>query len=123
MNVVDSSAWLAWFMARKNADAFADVIENTENLVVPSVTLTEVFKFTFRHLGEAEALVHMAQMMEGTVVPLDGQLAIDAAELGLRHSLPLADSIIYATALRFDAVLWTQDADFEGLSGVKYFPG
>jgi predicted nucleic acid-binding protein len=121
MNVVDSSAWMAWFAASGNARNFGPAILDAENLLVPSVTLTEVFKSMFRQRGEAAAVRAVTQMEQGMVIPLDGSLALEAALCGLDRRLPLADSIIYATARRFGATLWTQDADFEGLPGVEYF--
>jgi len=122
MNVVDSSAWLSYFSDDKNAGAFAKPIEVIEELLVPSITLTEVFKCIMRQRSEDVALEAVAHMEQGKVVPLDSALAIDAAVYGLKHKLPLADSIIYATAKKFSAVIWTQDADFKALSDVKYFP-
>ncbi|MEQ8952590.1 MAG: type II toxin-antitoxin system VapC family toxin [Gammaproteobacteria bacterium] len=120
MNVVDSSAWLAYLAGEPNAEHFASAIENTAQLLVPAITLSEVFKSLFRQRGEETALHAVGHMMEGKVVPLDATLAIDAASLGIEHSLPLADSIILATARKFDAVLWTQDADFEHLPKVNF---
>jgi len=122
MNVVDSSAWLSYFSDDKNAGAFAKPIEVIEELLVPSITLTEVFKCIMRQRSEDVALEAVAHMEQGKVVPLDSALAIDAAVYGLKHKLPLADSIIYATAKKFSAVIWTQDADLKPLSDVKYFP-
>jgi len=122
MNVVDSSAWLSYFSDDKNAGAFAKPIEVIEELLVPSITLTEVFKCIMRQRSEDVALEAVAHMEQGKVVPLDSALAIDAAVYGLKHKLPLADSIIYATAKKFSAVIWTQDADFKPLCDVKYFP-
>ena len=121
MNVVDSSAWLAYFEDERNADVFAPIIERYDQLLVPSLSLTEVFKFSCRNRDETIALNQIALMQLGVVVPLDENLALQAAELGLSYRLPLADSVIFATARRFGATLWTQDADFEGLPGVKYF--
>ena len=121
MNVVDSSAWLAYFADDRNANEFANPIENVEELLVPSITLTEVFKCIMRQGEEGSALQAIAHMKQGKVVSLDGTLAIDAAVFGLNLKLPLADSIIYATTKKFNATLWTQDADFEGLEGVRYF--
>ena len=92
-----------------------------EHLIVASIELTEVFKFIFRHGNERSALEAVAHMQRGQVVPMGSELAIDAAVIGLELRLPLADSIIYATARRFEAVLWTQDADFRDLPGVRYF--
>ena len=122
MNVVDSSAWISYFRGEKNAEKFASPIQNMEHLLVPSITLTEVFKYLYRYLDESSALQAIAHMNQGLVVPLDSKLAVDAAVMGLELKLPLADSIIYATARKFDAVVWSQDADFKDLPGVKYFP-
>ena len=122
MNVVDSSAWMAWFSGDRNTNAFAEPIRDIENLLVPSITLTEVFKSMLRQKGEDAALRSVTQMQQGLVVPLVSSLALDAAVFGIDHKLPLADSIIYATARKFDATLWTQDSDFDGLPGVRYFP-
>ena len=122
MNVVDSSAWLSYFAGDNNADIFAGPIENIEKLLVPSITITEVFKCILRQCDEDMALEAIAHMEQGQVISLDGHIAVNAAYYGHRYKLPLADSIIYATARKFDAVLWTQDADFETLEKVKYFP-
>ena len=122
MNVVDSSAWLSYLAGNNNAAEFAAPIENLEKLLVPSITLTEVFKCIMRQRGEGAALQVVAHMQQGKVVPLDSALAIDAAVFGLKYKLPLADSIIYATASKFSAVVWTQDADFKALPDVQYFP-
>ncbi|HDL08727.1 MAG TPA: type II toxin-antitoxin system VapC family toxin [Desulfobacteraceae bacterium] len=122
MNVVDSSAWLSYFAGDNNADIFAGPIENIEKLLVPSMTITEVFKCILRQCDEDMALEAIAHMEQGQVISLDGHIAVNAAYYGHRYKLPLADSIIYATARKFDAVIWTQDADFETLERVKYFP-
>lgn len=120
MNVVDSSAWLSYFAGDANAATFSRPIEKIDKLLVPSITLTEVFKCILRQRGEDTALEAIAHMEQGKIVPLDAPLAIDAAQYGIDLKLPLADSIIYATAQKFDAVLWTQDADFKSLDDVKY---
>ena len=120
MNVVDSSAWLSYFAGDNNAGEFATPIEDIENLLVPSITLTEVFKCIVRQRDGNAALQVIAHMEQGRVVALDSALAIDAAVFGLKYKLPLADSIIYATANKFSAVLWTQDADFKTLPDVQY---
>ena len=121
MNIVDSSAWLSYLAGDDNAEVFAGPIENTKELLVPSITLTEVFKCITRQREEGAALRVIAHMEQGRVISLDSALAIDAAVYGARHQLPLADSIIYATARKYNAELWTQDMDFEGLAGVSYF--
>jgi len=119
-NVVDSSAWLAWFANEPGAGSFADAIEDTDALVIPSICLAEVFKVIARQRGEGDALQAIAFMSQGRVVNLDANLAISAAVEGLAHKLPLADSIVYATARANDATLWTQDEDFEGIPGVRF---
>ena len=120
MNVVDSSGWLEYFADGPNAEFFAPAIEDTDNLVVPSLTIFEVFKKLLAQRSESEALQAAAAMQQGRVVDLDAGLSLEAARLSLECRLPLADSVILASAQAAKAELWTQDADFEGLAGVKY---
>lgn len=122
LNVVDSSAWLAYFADEPTAADFAAAIEDVARLVVPAICLTEVFKVVARERGEGDALQVAAVMQQGRVVTLDESLALAAAKVGLSHKLPLADSIVYATARTVGGVVWTQDDDFEALPGVHYFP-
>jgi len=118
--VVDSSGWIEYFIDGANAKYFATAIENTDNLIVPSIILTEVYRWMLRESSESDALTVAVVMKQGNVVALDGQLSIMAAEVSHRHKLPLADGIIYTTARQYSANLITQDADMEGLTGVKY---
>lgn len=120
--VVDSSGWLEYLADAANADFFAPAIEAPENLIVPTISILEVFKWVLRERGEDAALQAAALMQQGSVVDLDVALAVLASKLGLKHKLPLADSVILATARAYDAVLWTQDGDFEGVHGVRYRP-
>lgn len=119
MNVVDSSGWLEYFSGTPDSDFFAAAIEDVSHLIVPTISIHEVFKKVLRERGEGAALDVASQMRQGRVIPLDESLDLEAAELGLRHKLPLADSIILATARRFNATLWTQDLDFQGIPDVK----
>lgn len=121
MNLVDSSAWLEYFAAGPTAGRFASAIEATEELLVPSIVLLEVTRRVMQQRGEDAALQAAAVLHQGEIVPLDSGLALAAAKLGLENKLPMADSIIYATARQFGATLWTMDRDFEGLPNVKYF--
>jgi len=121
VNVIDSSAWLEYFSGGPNAAHFAAAIEDPNQRLVPSITLLEVFKRIAQQRDESTALQYIALMQQGTVIDLDADLALRAAVLGQRHKLPLADSIIYATAQRANATVWTQDADFAGLSDVRYW--
>ena len=120
MNVVDSSAWLEYFANGPNAGFFAKPIENVEELVVPSLSLFEAFKRFLQQRDENDAIQAVAIMQQGMVVDLDAAVALSAARLSVDHKLPLADSVILATAREHKATLWTQDADFEGLEDVRY---
>ena len=122
MNVVDSSAWLEYFADGPNAHEFASAIEDVESLLVPTICIYEVFKRVLQQREEGDALRAVAVMMQGRVVDLDATLAMTAAKLGRDHSLPLADSVVYTTALTTGATLWTQDSDFQGLEGVRFVP-
>ncbi len=121
MNIIDSSAWLSYFAGDANAKIFSRPIEDIEKLIVPSITITEVFKCILRQRDEDLALEAIAHMEQGNVVALDSALAIYAAQYGVEYKLPLADSIIYATAKKYNALIWTQDIDFKSLEGVKYY--
>ena len=120
MNVVDSSAWLEYFADGPNAGEFAKPIETTRSLIVPTLSLFEVFKRIAQQRGDDEALRSVAVMEQGKVVDLDRATALAAARLSIDHSIAMADGIILATAQRSGAILWTQDVDFEGLPGVRF---
>ncbi|MGV3666797.1 MAG: type II toxin-antitoxin system VapC family toxin [Leptospira bouyouniensis] len=121
MNVVDSSGWLEYFSGTNRANLFAEAIEKTENLIVPSLSLFEIFKKVYKEKGEDIALKIVAHMQQGKVINLDPRISIYAAKISVEKSIPMADSIIYATAQLNNAILWTQDNDFRGLQGVKFF--
>ena len=120
MNVVDSCAWLEYFADGANAAFFARAVENTEKLLVPTLSLYEVFKRVLQQRSESDALRVVAVMQQGTIVELDGRIALSAARISIAHKLPMADSVMLATARAFGATLWTQDDDFKGLGGVQY---
>ncbi len=121
MNVVDSSAWLEYFADGPNAPEFAKAIETTRSLIVPTLSLFEVFKRIAQQRGDDDALRAIAVMEQGKVVDLDRATALAAARLSIDHRLAMADSIMLATAQRNGAILWTQDADFRGLPGARFF--
>jgi len=120
MNLVDSCGWLEYFADGPNVRFFAKPIEDVDNLLVPTICLLEVFKRVFQQRGEAAALQAITNMQEGHVVSLDTPVALTAARISAELKLPLADSVVLATARAHDAVVWTQDADFENIPGVKY---
>ena len=120
MNVVDSSGWLEYFAHGPNADFFATAIEDISELVVPSISMYEVFKRVLQERGESDALQVVASMYQGLVVDLDTPIALSSARISVDLRLPMADSIILATARLYNAILWTQDSDFGSIEGVRY---
>jgi predicted nucleic acid-binding protein len=120
VNVVDSSGWLEYFADGPNAEFFSHAIETTAELLVPTVSLYEVFKRVMQQRGEGDALQAVALMQQGQIIELSSPLALSAARLSLEYHLPMADSMILASAKAHGATLWTQDADFEGVPGVRY---
>jgi toxin FitB len=121
VNLLDSSGWLEYFADGSNAEHFAEPLERLDELVVPTICLYEVFKVALREAGEAKALQAAAMMRRGKVVAINEELAVRAAKVSHEQKLPLADSIILATAQVYEAVIWTQDAHFKGKPLVKYF--
>jgi predicted nucleic acid-binding protein len=119
-NVVDSSGWLEYFADGPNADFFADAIQAIDRLIVPSLSIYEVHRRVLRERGQNEALVLSAQMQQGIVVNLTPSIAMAAAKLSVEARLPMADSVMLATARAHQADFWTQDSDFEGMDGVRY---
>jgi predicted nucleic acid-binding protein len=120
VNVVDSSGWLEYADDGANAKMFEAPLVDVSRLLVPAICLYEVFRKVLRDRGEESALALAAQMRQGRVVDLDGDLALEAARLGVELKLPLADSVILATARAHGATLWTQNEDFDGIAGVRY---
>ncbi len=121
MNVVDSCGWLEYFCNGPNAGEFAVPLQDTENLLVPTLSMYEVFKVALRERGEDAALQAVALMKQGRETPLNGNIAILAAKNSAETKMPMADSIILTTARVYQAIVWTQDDDFAGLDGVRYF--
>ncbi len=122
MNVVDSSAWLEYFADGPNARFFAPAIVDEKNLAVPTICIAEVFRRMLQQIGlDAGMRATAAMQRRGAVIELDASVARDAGRLGVELGLPMADSIVYATARALDAWVWTQDADFEDLPHVRYW--
>ncbi len=121
MNLVDSSAWLEYFADSRFAEHFAEPLANPDKLIVPTIVLYEVLKVVEREAGEEAALQVQAIMQKSITIPLDANLAIKAAGFSLQHGLPMADSIILATADECGATIWTLDVHFDQLPNVRYF--
>lgn len=120
MNLVDSCGWLEYFADGRNAYFFAEAIENTEELIVPTICITEVFKRILQQRNDNFALQAVALMRQGKIVDLNNHIAVHAAKWGHELKLPLVDSIIYATAGIYNAIIYTEDADFRDLERVRY---
>jgi toxin FitB len=120
MNIIDSSGWLEYFADGPNASFFSRPLQKTADLIVPTITIYEVFKVVLRQRNESDALQSVALMQQGSVVDLTSNISVLAAKLSIDHHLPMADSIILATAQVYKATIWTQDSDFKGIDGVQY---
>ena len=120
-NLIDSSAWLEYFAETINSKPFIKPIENIKNIILPTIIIFEVFKKISTERGENEARIYITSMSNAHVIELDKELSLSASMISIEYKLGMADSIIYATALKYNATLWTQDADFKGLKNVKYF--
>lgn len=120
MNLVDSSGWLEYFADGRNAKFFAPAVEDTENLIVSTINIYEVFKRVLQQRGEDAALKAVALMQQAGVVDVASPIAMDAAKLSVDLRLPMADSLILATGRACGATIRTQDADLDGLPGVRF---
>ncbi len=120
MNVVDSSGWLEFFASGPNVNVFRVPIRNTSELIVPAISIYEVYKRLLQQTDKNSALRAVSIMKMGKVVELDASLAMNAAEISFDLKIPMADSIILATSRQYNATLWTQDSDFQGIEGVLY---
>jgi predicted nucleic acid-binding protein len=121
MNIIDSSGWLEYFSDGPNAKHYLPPLNDPSSLIVPVITIYEVFKVVLRESSEDMALQAVAAMQKGRIVDLTVSIAMKASKLSLQHDLPMADSTILATAREYNCVIWTQDSDFQHIDGVKYF--
>lgn len=122
MNIVDSSGWLEFFSDGPNANEFSKPLSDTEGLIVPSISVFEVFKVVLRERDEDAALTAVSLMKQGRVIDLSFELAIQAAKTSADHKIPMADSIILTTGILYNATVWTQDSDFKDFANIKFFP-
>jgi toxin FitB len=120
LNLVDSCGWLEYVADSPQAEFYAAALEDTSNLLVPTICIQEVCKRIFQQNREGDALQVAAVMHQGLIVPLTSELALQAAKIGNKLKLPLADSIILATARAYQGIIWTQDAHFKNLHGVRF---
>jgi len=121
MNIVDSSCWLEYLMDSEIGVNIAKVIENSGELIVPTITLYEVYKKLLAEKGEEYALDVVSYMQTGTVIDLNSGLSLLAAQISRKHKLAMADSIIYATSLHYSAEIFSCDKHFKDMPNVHYF--
>jgi predicted nucleic acid-binding protein len=121
MNIIDSSFWLEYFAGTDSGNIVSKIIEDTNDFIIPTITLYEVFKKLLLETTEDDALFCIAHMKQGNIINLNDELSLFASKLSIEFKLPMADSIIYATNLKYNCVLWTQDRHFSGLNFVNYF--
>ena len=121
MNVLDSSCWIEYFFDSPIGDSLVPIVERSRQLLVPSIALYEVYKYLLSKTHKENAKIFVQMMQKGHVIPLNASLSIFAADISRKYRLSMADSIIYATAMRYNAVLWTADKHFDGLPQVQYF--
>ncbi len=121
-HILDSSAWIEILDHGPNTKHFKPILLQLPNLIIPTIIITEIRKFILRERGQEKADTVTRSLSSGIIVEITPEIAKAAADLGHQHKLPLADSIIYATNISTNSTLWTQDADFENLPNVKYFP-
>ncbi len=121
MNLVDTSGWLEYFAETINAANYEKAINQTDKLIVPTIVLYEVFKKISNEFDEDKALIAIAHMKLAKVIDLSESIAIYAAKISMEKKIPMADSIIYATAEVYGATIYTQDEHFSKLPNVKYF--
>ena len=122
MNLIDSSVWLEYFTDGPNAKYYKEVLSKADEIVVPTICIYEVFKVVLREGNENDALQAIALMQQGQLVDLTSDIALQASKISIEKKLPMADSIILSTAQYTNAVIWTQDRDFQNIPNVKYFP-
>jgi predicted nucleic acid-binding protein len=121
MNIVDSTLWLEYLAGTDAGNNISEVVENTNELIVPTITIYEVFKKLLVETNEDDALFAIAHMRQGKIIELNEELSLSAAKISKDHKMPMADSIIYATNIKYSCILWTQDKHFMNLKSVNYF--
>lgn len=121
MNIVDTSGWLEYFAESKNSIHYEKAIAQIDRLIVPTIVLYEVFKKIANEYDEDKALMAIAHMKLAKVVDINETIAIYAAKISIEKKMPMADSIIYATAEMYGATVYTQDEHFSKLANVKHF--
>ena len=120
--VIDSSGWIHYFLNGPAVARYAKVIQKLGRIVTPAIVVYEVYK-TIKHSSNESLASDAVEALQHTmIIPLDSHLACSAADISLDCRLSMADSIVYATARKYDIPLYTSDADFKNLPNIKYIP-
>lgn len=122
MIIVDSCGWLEWFTDGKLANQFKKYLASPGNILMPAIILYEVYKILKREVGEEKALLAAGYMKNSTVIPLDGTIALVAADIALQEQLAMADAIIVATSRAYNCKIISSDVDLKEQSNVYYIP-
>ena len=120
MNVLDSSAWIEFFLGSRAGETYLPVVVELTSLIVPTVAILEVHRYLSRTVSPTVRDEHLNAMRRAQVVDLTDARAIAASDVAQIHKLAMADAIMYSIAREFKATFWTQDVDYKGLTGVKY---
>ena len=121
MRVVDTSAWIEWLLGTALGKRLEPELPSNDEWIVPTIVQYELMRASIRALSKAQADAALAFSKKLAVRQLDTDLAVEAADYAARHSLAMADAVIYATAMNAGADLLTCDAQFANLPGVVYF--
>lgn len=120
MIVVDSFGWIEWLTEGPLADKYAEYLRSSNEVITPVVIVYEVYKKLKQTLNEESALRMVARLHETKIVPITPDLALFAADVSLKHKLPMADALVYATALSQRCSVVTSDPHFERLEKVIF---
>ena len=118
MVIVDSSGWIEYFIDGPLAAVYAKHLKDLTRVITPTIVVYEVYKKIKRERSEEDALSAISVMNRTVVVPLTESIALLAADLSLKHSLPMADAMVFATAVEKQCTLISSDGHFEKLEGV-----
>jgi len=118
--LLDSSGWIELLGGTTRALLFEPALKSSR-LLVPSLVRYEVGRYVLAKSGNEARLLALRAMAKFEQVAIDANTADAAALIAAKHKLAMADALIYATAKIHEAELWTQDAHFENLSGVRFF--
>ena len=121
MSIIDTSLWIEFFAGTPLDESIISALSNSDELYVPTICLYEVKKKFLIDNDAVKAVTAIDIMKKGMVISIDSEIALLASDISKQYKLPMADSLIYATAVLHDTELYTQDAHFENLDRVHYF--